>query len=400
MQNTIDIAWLDVGIREDSRLAVLDHGRLSRIVAQLSSPESQRPSLCVFLGGKGKDYALQQIYTLNNIKRHSSEAHIRLRYDIASLDSSQPTLLADGDIPCTGSFPFPKDLAPGMGLPVSWDIHSAGKLLQVLWSRLVFMFADVVCIFVDDKSSLDKAMEFLTEYLRLGSASSLAQSLLPRVIFVYDNGFKNCEANTSKEDPLRDNLRGSASEDLSEIFSGVSCIHLPITPLSDTAKYLRIKSAIAEEVKAISFLRQINHVRPNGKHLAALFQSAVQHTIGDLSSPFDIVTATRNDRPVGLCAESNLTHYLEIGHRACLSPRELAPSIASALFMDHYVPGMFDVLPISNTVAVFMPRPTDRSGRTTFLGVIRPFLGKQENVCEYPEETTRIAKWPIVSSAK
>lgn len=205
------------------------------------------------------------------------------------------------------------------------------------------MFADIVCIFVDDKSSLNKAIEFLTEYLRLGSVSSLIQSLLPRVIFVYNNGFKNYDANISKEDPLCNSLWGSVSEDLSEIFSSVLCIHLLITLLLDTAKYLRIKSAITEEVKAILFLRQINYIRLNRKHLAALFQSAVQHTISNLSSPFDIVTAMQNDRPVGLCVESNLIHYLKIGHRTCLSLYELAPSIASALFIDHYVLRMFSV---------------------------------------------------------
>lgn len=343
MQNTINIAWLDVGVREDSRLAVFDHGRLSRIVAQLSCPDTQRPSLCVFLGGKSKDYALQQIYTLNNIKRHVSQAQIRLRYDIASFDSCQPTLLADGDIPCAESFRSPREFAAGVGLPVSWDIHSADKLLQVLWSRLIFLFADVVCIFIDDNSSLDQATEFLTGCLQLGSASSLARSLLPRVIFIYGNGFKNNETHSPEDDPLRNRLRNNGSKDLSELFSEVSCIHLSNDPLSDTAKYLRVKSTITEQASAISFLRQINQIRPNGKHLTALFHSAVQHITSDLSSPFDIVKVTREDRPVGSCAESNLAHYLEIGHRAHLSPCVLAPSIASALFMDHYVPGMLGV---------------------------------------------------------
>jgi hypothetical protein len=74
--------------------------------------------------------------------------------------------------------------------------------------------------------------------------------------------------------------------------------------------------------------------------LIALFQSALQHTLNGVSHPFDFVKATRKDRPVSLCAEPHLAHYLEIGHRANLSLSGLAATISSALFMDHYVPQM------------------------------------------------------------
>ena len=63
MQNTIDVGWLDTGVREDSSLGVLDRGRLPQVVDQLPDPRNQYPSLCVFLGGKIKDHALQRLYT-------------------------------------------------------------------------------------------------------------------------------------------------------------------------------------------------------------------------------------------------------------------------------------------------------------------------------------------------
>lgn len=343
MQNTIDIGWLGIGTREDSRLAVVDHKRLSRIVAELPDPETQYPSLCVFLGGKSKDHALQQIYTLNNIKRHASEAQVRLRYDIASSESSQPVLLADGAIPCAAACHSLKNIAAGAGIPQLWEIQFAENLLQILWSRIIFLFADVVCIFIDDITSLDRATEFLVTCMELGSASSESRSLLPRLLLIYDSELRVGETYLHDDDPVHNRLRHTGYDDLSAVFSGKSCVRVPKTNLSNTAKYLRIKTAIAEQVTAISFLRQVNRGRPNSKHFLALFQSAVAHTLSDLSTPFDIVKATRKDRPVSLCAETNLVHYLEIGHRASLCLRELVPSIASALFMDHYVPRMLGV---------------------------------------------------------
>jgi hypothetical protein len=58
MQNTINIGWLDVSVRQVCRLTILDHGRLPRAIAQLPDPENQYPSLCVFLGGKRKKILL------------------------------------------------------------------------------------------------------------------------------------------------------------------------------------------------------------------------------------------------------------------------------------------------------------------------------------------------------
>ncbi|QRD81304.1 putative patatin-like phospholipase [Aspergillus flavus] len=133
MQNTIDIGWFDI----DSSSAVLDHGRL---------PNNQYPSLSVSLGRQTKDHALQRLYN-RTISRDRSQ---NLRSDIASLESQEPVLLADGDIMETERFHSKLKLDAGMGQPVSWDNYSAGRLLQVLWSRLVFLFP-VSYIVVYDK---------------------------------------------------------------------------------------------------------------------------------------------------------------------------------------------------------------------------------------------------------
>ncbi|OQE65362.1 hypothetical protein PENNAL_c0212G04981 [Penicillium nalgiovense] len=279
MQNSIDIGWLDVGTREDSTFAIQDNGRLRRVVSELCDQDNQYPSLCVFLGGKTKNHALQHLYPLNNIRRHESKAPIKLRYDVASLQSRRPVLLADGDIPNTDKLYPTVALGAGVGHPVPWNNYSAAKILQVLWSQLIFVFTDVVCIFIDDAACLEEVVHFL------------------------DNNF------------------------------------------SDITRSQRIKASITEQVDAISSFRQENQARPNGTHLIALFQSALQHTLNGVSHPFDFVKATRKDRPVSSCAEPHLAHYLEIGHRANLPLSGLAATISSALFMDHYVPQMLATNP-------------------------------------------------------
>lgn len=337
MQNSIDIGWLDVGTREDSTFAIQDHGRLRRVVSELEDQDNQYPSLCVFLGGKTKDHALQQLYPLNNIKRHESEAPIKLRYDVASLQSPQPVLLADGDILNTDKFYTAKRLDAGVGHPVSWNNYSAAKILLVLWSRLIFVFTDVVCIFIDDNACLEKVVHFLVSCLQIRSASSFSSHHLPRAIFIYGPSVTKEERGIPDIELLYRKVQESGYNDLSGLFSSSISLYLQYN-FSDTTRFQRIKASITEQVDAISSIRQENQARPNGTHLTALFQSAIQHTLEDISHPFDFVKATRKDRPVSLCAEPHLAHYLEIGHRANLPLSVLAPTISSALFMDHYVP--------------------------------------------------------------
>ncbi|OQE10096.1 hypothetical protein PENFLA_c094G09948 [Penicillium flavigenum] len=345
MQNSIDIGWLDVGTREDSTLAIQDNGRLRRVVSELCDQDNQYPSLCVFLGGKTKNHALQQLYPLNNIKRHESEAPIKLRYDVASLQSRRPVLLADGDIPNTDKLYPAKRLDAGVGHPVPWNNYSATKILLVLWSQLIFVFTDVVCIFIDDAACLEKVVHFLVSCLQLRSASSFSSQHLPRAIFIHGASVINEERGMPGIGLLYRRIQESGYNDLSGLFSSSISLYLQDNNFSDITRFQRIKASITEQIDAISSIRQENQARPNGTHLIALFQAAIQHTLKDISHPFDFVKATRKDRPVSLCAEPYLAHYLETGHRANLPLSGLAATISSALFMDHYVPEMLVINP-------------------------------------------------------
>lgn len=255
MQNTIDTGWFDIGVREDSSFAVLDYGRLPNVVNQLPDPQNQYPSLCVFLGKQTKDHTLQRLYNQNNIKRHVSKSMIQLRYDVASFESREPVLLADGDIMETErSYPKLK-LDAGMGQPILWGNYSTGRLLQVLWSRLVFLFTDVVCIFIDDISSMRIVVEFLVKCLELGSASSLPRTLLPMLVIIYRTRASNKDPKRLFSSVFYEYLQQNRYKNLSELFSKVSFIGLHKGGLSETANYLRIKTYITDEVTEISFLR-------------------------------------------------------------------------------------------------------------------------------------------------
>ncbi|KAK5732926.1 hypothetical protein LTS12_027039, partial [Elasticomyces elasticus] len=338
-----EIGWLDIGVGEGATFTLLDHGRLERVIAELTEPGSQCPALCVFLGTKWKDTSLRHLYPHNNIKRRDSEAAVRLRYDIGSWGTSRPIFLADGDLSCK---PYPRSSERKHikeEQSIMWDKPSTKTVLHAVWARLVFHFADIICIFADDFPDLSHVAEFLIDCLKLGSASSLPVAVRPRVIIVLGNVRNGGSDDVQQADLLYRRLNNDTSRSLSESFSAVNMIRLEDGPLSETACHERLRALIAGQLDDMQLVRQDHNVLINANHLEALFRSAFRHLADEICQPFHYVKATRAYNSVPPSLATHLMHYQEIGMQTGLCYEDLVPSIASALIMDHYIPGMLSV---------------------------------------------------------
>ena len=120
-------------------------------------------------------------------------------------------------------------------------------------------------------------------------------------------------------------------------------IRLEAGPLSESARHERLRALVAGQLDDMQLVRQDHRLLINANHLVALFRSAFRHLAEEICQPFHYVKATRayNDIPPSLA--TNLVHYQEIGMQSGLCYEDLVPSIASALVMDHYIPGMLSV---------------------------------------------------------
>ncbi|CAG8887459.1 unnamed protein product [Penicillium egyptiacum] len=347
-----NVGWFDVGMRDDERVAVGEYSRLKEIASELENPQSQCPMLCAFLGRKNKDYALQQLFPQNNIKRHDSEANIKLRSDIVSSNSDWPVLFADGDTGQGNHPPTSKRLQPA-ARPVWWDCKSGKSLLLVIWARLVFLFTDVMCIFVEDFSGLDEVVEFLECCVRLQSASVLPHDIRPRIILAFQATTEQVSWGRQKEicQRLQDTVQGS----FDSTFSGVHAVWLAGGWLSETARYEPLRSMVAAQLDSMRIVRQRHNILLSANNLMALFQTALDHTLQDIERPFELIRATRIGREVSPCLIPNLTHYFKIGAQPEKRLKDLAPSVASALFMDHYTPEMIGLDPRMVFWALYRP---------------------------------------------
>ncbi|KAL1979255.1 hypothetical protein VTN96DRAFT_6394 [Rasamsonia emersonii] len=145
--------WLDVGTGKDGAFIIRDLGSLAHVVGELTQPDGQYPVLSLFLGGRQKNEALRSLFPQNNIKRSQSDACVSLRCDVSSSASTAPLLFADSD-PLRTPGPWRESMAQqGTVHPILWSASSANEVLRFIYARLLFLFADVVCIFANDTSS-------------------------------------------------------------------------------------------------------------------------------------------------------------------------------------------------------------------------------------------------------
>jgi hypothetical protein len=340
-QKSID--WLDLGIRDDSRPVLFDHGRLEHIASELPEAEKQNPSLRVFLGKKLKDKALQQLYPSNNVRRYDSNATIKLRYDIATCESRVPVLFADSKIPQATDLSPLKTLQLGSGYPISWPEGSREQILTHILGRLIFMFAETVCIFLDDFAELPQVIDFIERCFKAYLDNCSIRIMCPRVFVVYS-------ATDDKKHEFHERVHEKLEGIKLETFVSFKVVCIDEN-LSDIARYQHLRAAVAEGLGGTASPYEGNQYKASTLQLATLFRRALRHTVSAIDKPFDLVEAVREERPVSPYLEEYLFRYFDAGRQARIKPRDLASSIASAALMDHYVPGMLSMyLPQSDEI--------------------------------------------------
>jgi hypothetical protein len=333
MSRKIDSSWLEINAGQNG-VFVRDHGRLAKLISELPQPEQQFPALSIFLGGKGKDKALQAIFPHNNIRRTASRASIGLRCETLSTETNELLLFADGDVgePTLGQ---PPHVLPGDHL-VPGSPTSRLSALQTVYSRLVVPFADLICIFAIDFQDLAAVAQYLVGVTRTGSPSGLPLAARPKVIVVLEGHSPDAMVSNDIAQ-FYQQLNRIDQRRLRESFSSLNVIHLD-RKLPDTIQYERLRLCIKDQQSSMQALRRMNWCQFTAQQLEALFQAAL--TTFRTESRFDFVKATRLTFPVAPGLHHHLAHFWEIGLQGGCSFGTLARVVASALLMDHYVPGM------------------------------------------------------------
>ena len=336
------LAWLHATSTNDGReVALLDPGRMTRLVKELINPGTQQPSVFLFIGRKTKRLALGKLFPENNIPKGHHDGLATLRIDNASLYSGCPILFAESDpftaIPSAANAFFCHETER---FRLKWaKIIPVDELYDILHARLLFLFTDVLCIFADDFDNFESVVERLEKWAAAGSTSTSSKQLRPRVVVVRrgDEASPSPSYDLLKMQDFQFSLNRKV---LRNFYSSVTVLHLADEQMSPLARFRRLKELLWRNMDEMRQARQRNRSLYSAVHLAEFFRMAVMHTAASLLRPFDFVIASRQNNEIRPDHAEHLTTFLKLGTESGLSWDAMTGFIASSILLDAYPPRM------------------------------------------------------------
>lgn len=315
--------------------------RALTVIQEMTSPDTQHPSMIFFVGKRSKDAALRELFPNNNIRRGNKSGIVNLRLDSSTFGSDLPLLFADGD----PSAPIPHRLGATAyhgqtTVPLAWSRDHEQSILQVVHARLVALFSDVICIFADDLGGLDGVADFLVRWVRMGSPSCLPTKIRPRVIVVVREEDAAVTHRVLQIYDLETHLQREYPELRAQVFSSISLMHLAGDHVSSLARHRRLKEVLLTEVEALRTDRIEHRLLFSATHFEAFFRYAVQHVATSIDVPFDFIANTRVCNRIEDDYRDHIAAFMSLSYEYFGSYESLTSFIASSILMDAYPPRM------------------------------------------------------------
>lgn len=306
--------WLDVATVGASGYAVQESACLQYLLEGLPNPNKQYPQLWAFLGSAQKNKHLRDLFPASASTRADSGA-IRLRSDEATATSDTPILFADGDPWNAPVLPVSTLSRGDRRYDFDYHVDSPTDVIHGLYARVLFLFADIVCIFADDLPT-EAELAALTKHC---AVDGLPLEARPHLIIVAG---RSC--------PTWYATGGSALR--SEAFSAV-------TIFSSESTQGNLKELLANRSREIRQLRMQVIGQLCGVQLQGFLRSAIACLAATHNYTYNFVRASRTQGiPVGI--GDSISDFCQRCIDIKLPDLDAARFIASALVMDHYSPEM------------------------------------------------------------
>jgi hypothetical protein len=323
--------WLDVAASGAS-FSIQEHAALCRLMENMPNPATQYPQMWAFLGSARKNECLQAIFAENTFGRADTCTTIRLRGDASSLHSTSPIFFADGDPWDDSTFSNSK-VARGSIFQIEWNgSTTAAEVHRRLYSQVLFLFTDVVCLFLEDCRSGYDITKLIGNH---ESVKGLPAKTRPRLIIIVG-------------DPEKTNWSSAVDySQLSGNFSEISIFPMTCGHRVPHPDYDRLKALLLMHSQEIQTLRKDYMGRVSTTELERYLHFAIKHLAKSNERSFDIVRSCRAPKEIPPDIGEKVNRVYELCVDSGLSDFDGARFIASALIMDHYRPEMPRKLPSS-----------------------------------------------------
>ena len=315
--------------------AIKTTGRLERLLESLPNPTTQCPITISLIGAKKKEDALSQMLLLGEqTSTRNPKAFNNLHVDPLTHATTWPTLLLTLGLFLSDSN-LVKTLYPQNAYEIQWQVRTRRILRDLLFSRLFFLFTDIIVLFATDFGGFENVVDCLQVWSALTIRSDLPHALHPYVLIVtHEEDNPSPTAQLLEQEILDTQMHG-----VKNAFSGVEVVQLHgIARYSEQQNEplrARLKSLVRRRRRA---RQQHRYLLPT-THLAFLFDRAIRHFAINETLPFSYIIEYRVQRPISPDLPLNLIHFLSICKKLKAPYELIVQYLAAILLKDHYVPG-------------------------------------------------------------
>ena len=215
---------------------------------------------------------------------------------------------------------------------------------NIVYARLAFLFSDVICIFADDFGGLESVASYISQWVEIGSASSLPRSIRPRMVIVQTEDSMAATQSFLEFKELQFRLEIENKEHRDDVFSSIILLRLQGAHLSPLARHHRLKDVLLKEIDMARLIRLEEKALFSATHFEAFFRQAIHHIAQSCIHPFDFIERSRIYNEVGFDHQNHLSRFLRLGFENHISAESLTFIIASSLLMDAYPPKMHNII--------------------------------------------------------
>lgn len=322
--------WVEVS--DVTACRVIDSGRLGRLVKDLRDPTAQFPQTLVCVGGDTKKRAIDALFPDHNPTRNRRRQGLTDLYiDPSRVRQQYPIFFVD----CSLEAPVPiRTESPKGHEKVSFDTAwqmTAGNRKEIILTRVIFPFTDVIAIFADDFSGLDVVFSLLQRWNQSEAASTLPWRAQPRICVI-------AASPSTSDELLQQRAFQTRLRELrpSRHFSSIRLVCLPREASGN--QYLR-RILLEDELGIARQNRQSERVLFAAHHLSSFFTRAVAHVATSVREPFDFVRASRIYRPLPVGFGEQTSLFLRIAREHHFPDDDTVAIVASSVLLDAFPPG-------------------------------------------------------------
>lgn len=348
-------SWIE--LIGDSKDPFISYGfRLYNLVNKLPDP-SAKPRIVFFMGNQFKEKVVPHLCRGESNQQSGQSIDLHLAY---SSHCEGPIFFADCDPKDWMQSPHAVDHPPTCHrqetIRVNW-FTGGGKHYapyDLVIARLVFLFTDIICIFVDDLGGLRAVHDMLSKWVKIGSSSGsdLGYDYKPSVIVALDHELHRSTDSMLEEEKFLSDIANVSRFHTRKPFGELTICHVRSTEPLETGMWVQLEKVIMVKLQSVRKEREEKSMLFSATHLNAFFEQALQQINTILEGAFDYIQISRLHNPVDGAIAFHISEFLTLADKLGLDNEKTALFIASAILMDAYPPGMHGE-PLSQLTSVF-----------------------------------------------